>query len=200
MNRRTPRSTRTDTLFPDTTRFRSRLDIVAKARLVVKPRADRVAPQRLHLGTLYAAAERAFAFALQPELVEVAPDPSLCIPQEHVLAVAEPRLEAFEHDGCERKVVHDSKLVARRCHGVGTVDRVGGMPRPFQCARWRLGRWWRGRRAALIHVRHRAGPVRRSVHRRPGCRGGQSAHRTSVGEGKSVSVWGAPGWTRLLET
>src|SRR3546814_10433575 len=81
--------------------------IVAKARLEVKPRADRVAPQRLHLGTLYAAAERAFTFALQPELVEVAPDPSLCIPQEHVLAVAEPRLEASEHDGGERTVVHD---------------------------------------------------------------------------------------------
>src|SRR3546814_16574551 len=115
MNRRTPRSTRTDTLFPDTTRFRSRLDIVAKARLVVKPRADRVAPQRLHLGTLYAAAERAFTFALQPELVEVAPDPSLCIPQEHVLAVAEPRLEAFEHDGGERTVVHDSKIGRASC-------------------------------------------------------------------------------------
>src|SRR3546814_6320776 len=78
-------------------------------------------------------------------------------------------------DGGERKVVHDSKLVARRCHGVGTVDRVGGMPRPFQCARWRLGRWWRGRRAALIHVLHRTmvhGLLRFVTHRAVGHRAG----------------------------
>src|SRR3546814_4182857 len=49
------------------------------------------------------------------------------------------------------------------------------MPRPFQCARWRLGRWWRGRRAALIHVLHRTmvhGLLRFVTHRAVGHRAG----------------------------
>jgi hypothetical protein len=69
---------------------------VAEAELEVEPRVDRAAPQRLHFGHARASAERAFAFALQPELVDVAAIPALRVPGVAVAAVSDARLEPVD--------------------------------------------------------------------------------------------------------
>ena len=47
-------------------------EIMSDARLYITPGADRMAPERLHLGGFSFLAECAFSFTLEPELVDVA--------------------------------------------------------------------------------------------------------------------------------
>src|SRR3546814_3705505 len=74
MIRRPPRSTRTDTRFPYTTLCRS--DTALKIEIGV----DGPAIEHLHLRAVDAAAELAFALALEPEPVDIAAVKAFAIP------------------------------------------------------------------------------------------------------------------------
>src|SRR3546814_2444146 len=67
--------------------------VLSSTRLKVEPWRDRPAPERLDLGILELAPDRAFALGLDPELVDIAAIPALTIPQIPVSPVPSPVLE-----------------------------------------------------------------------------------------------------------
>src|SRR3546814_20033639 len=89
MIRRPPRSTRTDTLFPYTTLFRS---------LHIPVGIDRAGIESLDLGAVHAAIKRAFTLALEHQPVDVAAEPRFAIPAKAVAALARLILGQVEHD------------------------------------------------------------------------------------------------------
>jgi len=77
-------------------------EVVKHAHLKVEERPDRMAPQRLHFDPFGPFPALAFAFALEPEFVEVTPDITLRVPEIAVTASTPAIFESIhlQHDPC----------------------------------------------------------------------------------------------------
>ena len=133
-----------------------RFDVVANARLNIPERRNRAGIERLDLGIIHALSiQRGAALALEPELVDIAPIPSLSVPVQTVALVRHLGLELVEEDVEALLVSAFRKNVpASVRHCILAVDGVGLIP---------------GRGLICVFRERAAGRVEREAEEERGC-------------------------------
>src|SRR3546814_14637263 len=102
MIRRPPISTRTDTLFPYTTLFRS--EVLTDAGHHVPPRREAAAVQHFDIGRFVGAID-ALAFAAHPQPGEVRTDPSQPFPLKAGAGICVPTLQPVDQSAALYRIV-----------------------------------------------------------------------------------------------